>query len=522
MVKIAFLLFLLGFSFHSFSQAANGNKRIINLKDALQNNAQRGKTGDEFYNDADAFTQGIKLLSDAAILYLPPGNYTIRHPISLYKSGIHIRGAGMGKTIIRFDSLYKGNGALFQSNGASNIIFENITFTGNAKQIKAVLEFNSFPNQCRNIQIINCGFINLWTEHAINFGGTGANETHSTDNVLIEKCRFYNIYNPSYKIVTNDTDPKCNGINLQQTTLRAEIRLCRFENISGDGIFGWGSAQKQADVNPYYGNWNIHNNFFTSCWMGVEINGGAMGSNLNVHDNEMRYSTRNGGFLISVDSYKARVVKNKLYNVDRGLIECTAIGGIVSDNTGTIVSYSNQPGSVPASEQVPRVACLELYGYDNLITRNQFTLSQKQPHRFSQPEFNGIKLIGKTTDPQYQPLSYKGITDYSAYWTITQNTITGFTHKAIDATNDKIRNVMIKNNVFKSGVEKASPIEIYGYYWQIADNTFDLTGSMPTNGNYVIRVFYLQKDKTESVVLSNKIMNDAWLSDSHKYKSNNF
>ena len=502
----------------SFSQVNKSSRAIFRLqRDEVRTNA--GSLANiDVQDDADAIVRGLHKAGSTQTLYLPEGIYLIKKSIALYTSGLSIKGAGIGKTIVRFDDSYLGTTPLFQSNGVSDLTIEGITFTGNAKEIKAVIEFNSYPKLCKNINLINCEFINVWAKQAINFGGMSAGETHSNDNVVIDHCRFYNIFNPSYKIVTNDTDPKCDAINLQQTTLRASIRYCSFQNISGDGIFGWGWSGK--NVNPAYGNWNIHHNVFFHCWMGIEVNGGGLGNGLYIHDNSLKYSTRDGGYLISVDSYKARIINNKLYNNDRGLIEYTAIEGTISGNTGVITTYKQNSGAVRVSVKWPRIACVELYGYNNIITRNKFTLNRAGPDTFSPDEFNGIKLIGKTTDLKTQPLSYKGITDFSAYWKINHNTVTGFTHKAIDATGDKIRNVDITDNVFSSRWEQASPVEIYGYQWNISKNTFNLEGTLPAENSYVVGVFYLQKDSTASVVSSNIILGNGWNSSHHKYAGN--
>ena len=518
-MKHLLFTFFIALSLTGFSQTEKQWGKRVNIKEVINNAQESSLVGNGSHDDADALAQGLHLTAGTSVLYLPAGIYLLKKQINLYTSNLHIQGAGIGKTIIQWDSTYAGNKALFQSNGASNLSFEGISFSGNQKELKAVLEFNSYPNQNKNISISNCEFVNVWAKQAINFGGAAAGEKHSNDNVVIDSCRFYNLFNPSYKIVTNETDPKCDGINLQQTTLRAEIKNCHFENLSGDGIFGWGSLESQTskDSNLYYGNWNIHRNYFNLCWMGIEVNGGGLGSHLNIHHNTLRCSTHNGGFLISVDGYYAKVENNTLYNVDRSLIEYTGIEGDIENNTGIITTYSSKSGGVPPSNTEARINCLELYGYNNLIDNNHFTLDRSQPDEHSPQEFNGIALIGKTTDPKTQPLSYKGIDDYPAFWTITNNTISGFTHKLIYANNNKIRNVVIKNNVFGSASVSTSPIEIFGYNWEITNNTFDLTGSTPAETSHVVRAFYLQQDKTTSNVSSNKIINANWDNEHHRY-----
>ncbi|MDQ2752564.1 MAG: hypothetical protein M3R72_06020, partial [Bacteroidota bacterium] len=273
MIKHAFFLLLIATSLTGFSQAGKIYGKLINLStDVITNEQERALIGNGTHDDVNAIALGLKMTAGKNILYLPAGTYFLKKEVALFTSNLHIKGAGKGKTIIKWDSTYEGNKAVFQSNGASDLSFEGITFTGNEKEVKAVLEFNSYPNQCKNISVINCEFTNVWAKQAINFGNTAPGQKHSNDNVLIDSCRFYNIYNPAQKIVTNDTDLKCAAIDLQETTLHAEIKNCRFENISGDGIRGWGSVEKPTskDSNPYYGNWNIHHNYFNLCWMGIE------------------------------------------------------------------------------------------------------------------------------------------------------------------------------------------------------------------------------------------------------------
>ena len=511
MIKRHVLIALFSFvTLFSFAQKEKKRAGIIYFKAEQPTvNPDVKKQKPFTYTDNGAIEKALHTSGKTKILYLPEGVYTIKKNISFFTSGLSIQGAGAGKTVVQFDSFFEGNEALFQSNGQSDITIRGITFTGNKKQIKAVLEFNSFPNRCSNIKILNCSFTNLWVEQAINFGGTGMNETHSLDHVLIDSCRFFNIYNPSFRIVTNDTDPKCVAVNLQQTTLRAEIKHCTFKNISGDGIFGWGWSRTNTTPNPLYGNWNIHHNYFENCWMCVEINGNALGNDLLIHDNTMRCSTRNGGFLISVDGNRAKIIHNNLYNIDRCLIEYTAVKGEVAYNTGLITTSANCIGGAAPSEKLLRIDCIEMYGYDNYIHHNSFTLERTNAGALSPQEFNGIKIIGKTTDPLDQPLEYKGIKDYSAYWNIAHNTVTGFTHKAIDATNEKIRNVFIHDNIFSSRYEQTTPVEIYGYNWRVINNTFDLRESGKNRGN-IFGIFYLQKDKTHSVVSGNHIVGKNW------------
>ena len=436
MNKYFLLLLFTIFSVTLTAQNATPKKKIIDFKkDILRIKNYSFNKQPYFFKDKGSIQNALYISNKNGILYLPAGVYTVQKSIQLFTSGLHIKGAGIGKTIVRFDSTYEGNDALFQSNGAGDLTIEGITFTGQSKNIKAVLEFNSYPNKSKNISILHCEFANLWVDEAVNFGGTASNETHSLDNININSCRFYNLFNPHYRVVTNDTDPKCVGINLQQTTLRAAISQCTFENISGDAIFGWGWSQSKYKANPLYGNWNIHHNYFSNCWMCIEVNGNGLGSGLSIHHNTMKYSTHNGGFLISVDGYKARIENNRLYNVDRSLIEYTAIEGVIQNNTGFVTTYMGQQGAVPPSQKFESIACVELYGYNNMVTLNNFTINRTKPNAFSPSEFNGIKLIGKTTDTLTQPMEYKNVKDYSAYWTIRNNTVTGYTKKAIDATN---------------------------------------------------------------------------------------
>ncbi len=273
-VKHLLFVFVDEYFANRLSQEGKTYGKLINLKtDVITNTQERALIGNGTHDDVDAIALGLKTTAGTNTLYLPAGTYFLKKEVALFTSGLHIKGAGIGKTIIKWDSTYDGNNAIFQSNGKSDLSFEDITFMGNQKQVKAVLEFNSYPAQNKNISVINCEFANVWARQAINFGNTAPDQKHSNDNVLVDGCHFYNIYNPAQKVVFNDTDPKCYGINLAETTLRAEIKNCHFENVSGDGIFGWGSVEKPSskDSNPYYGNWNIHHNDFNLCWMGIEV-----------------------------------------------------------------------------------------------------------------------------------------------------------------------------------------------------------------------------------------------------------
>ena len=476
-------------------------------------------TGNGIAGDAANMQSAIyKCTGDSArILFCPAGKYLF--DTTIYgETDLTINGVP-GKTIFIADDHFAGNGNMFECIGKSNVTFENITFINNhSKSLNAFIQCKSSPNKCNNLRFINCTFTESWVQAAVMMGQTANKDsTHWNDNVLFDGCVFQQLYNPSYKVVTTEIPDslKCVGINLQQTTLRCTIRNCIFKNTSGDGIYGYG-ANYGLRNNKYYGNWTIENCDFFRNWMNIEINGNYLGHGLNIHDNRFRYSTLNEGFNISVDSYRMRIENNDFLNADRAFIEFTSIGGMIKGNTGRLICWSDtSEGIMPTAMPSPRTEFTDLYGFNNLIEGNNFEEDRSHPNRYSPTEFNAFKLIERTGagDTVYQPMSYKGITDYSAFWSITNNVITGTTHKVLDATNAKIRNVIFEGNTITTNAMVASPVEIWGYNWQITHNTWNLNGSPPpADGNAVVKVRDIQKDKTGSVMYDNNVFGVAtWI-----------
>ncbi len=411
------------------------------------------------------------------------------------------------------------NGVMLESIGKSNITFDGITFTNNfAKKLAAFIKLNSSPNKCTNITIKNCKFINSNVENAILFGSAAANDsTHWTDNVLIENCVFEALYNPLYPTETTDLPDSvlCRGINFNQTTLRATVRNCTFRFISNDGVYGYGPNFGLRN-NKYAGNWTIKDNTMFRCGMCLEFNGDYLGNNLLVENNKFLYPTRNGGFCISFDTRDGKIINNKFLTADRTFMEGTLIGGIIAGNTGRIECWKDTSQGVAPTVLLTRTSFGEFYGYDNLICNNNFKADRSNPNAYSPTEFNGFKLIGKTTDPTTQDTTYRGITDYAAYWTFSNNTLTGITHKMIDATNNMFRYVTIQDNTLNSNVMAGTPIEIYGLNWKVVRNTFNLAGSPAPGGNTVIKVRSVQTVPAAEIVADNVLINSAW--DNGKYR----
>lgn len=482
---------------------------VINIKeDVRYHQNQPNAVGNGTTDDTAAMQSGVYAAGDnKKVLYLPAGTYLIRSQINLNTSGLIIRGAGLDKTIIKIDATYSGTGAVFQANAKSDIRFEDLSITGNAKAVDAAIQINSLDATNKRFTFENIRIFDFWGV-GIMMGQTDAAGTHSNSELVINKCIFYNIGNPAALVQYVDGST-INAIHLQQTTRKAIITNNFIYDVAGDGIFSWGynqSATQPVD----FGNFLISSNHITRCWMGIEINGNMFGRNLVIDANTITHSTRNQGYLISVDGDQCQITNNNLTNTDRGLIEYTGRGGTISGNTGKMMAYSVANGGYAATALLTRAAAIEAYGFDNHIGGNIFTMSRAGAGANTPTEFNGIKLISRTTDPVSQPSSYDGVTDLSAYWTISGNTIQGFTHKAIDATNEKIRKVRVIGNTFRSRQCVESPVQIFGYDWLVKGNVFDLSDAVPNTNNFFLTVFATQNDDTKSLIENNTILNDAW------------
>ena len=451
-------------------------------------------------------------------LYLPAGNYLVKASKG-FPAGLELRGAGIGKTTITIASDYSGTNPAFVMNGVSDITISDLTITGNSKLIDAVFRFNSYTGagniQSRRVKIENVRFYNLWVSDAIMFGNaSGAVDTHTYGEITIKNCYFENIYNPATPVAYADATPRCNAINLNETTGKAIITNNFIKNCSGDGIYAYGlNPVKPVDFNG--GNWIISGNQIESCFMGIEINGNKLGRGLKIENNICKYSTRNTGYEMSIDGDQAMITNNTFYSVDRGMIEYTGIGGMISGNTGSIYAKTSGTGGVGATALYGSISCIEAYGFANIISNNNFTINRTGASGTTPTEFNGIHILGTTTDPAYQPTSFYGLTDTSGYWEIRGNSITGFTNHAVYAEANLIRKVNVSGNTFRSSNSSTNDdnnvVQIYGYDWNVTGNIFDMKNATIRNGgNGAVAVKYEQSDNTKSVVSGNTVINSTW------------
>lgn len=474
-----------------------------------------GAAANGIADDSTPFQNAIYFAGDnKRILNLPAGTYTLKNQLVLNTPNLVIRGAGIGKTIIKIANDYAGTGAPIITYGkATNLVIEDLEIIGNGKLVEAAIRLNTYDTpttQNRNVFINRVSIHNFWGIGILGGSSSGGAETHSIDQLTITNCQIYDIGNPAQPITYSDNDLKYDAINLNSTTKKAIIANNYIARVAGDGIFSWGRVQETA--NHDLGNYIIENNHFESCWMHIEVNGNYLSKGLKINNNLFKFCTRNGGYSLSIDSEHATITNNTFYGIDRPLIEYTAIGGIITGNVGEIRPWSSTSGGTPPTAIVGNCAFIEAYYFENLISNNVFTypVGRSGAGTFTPPEFRGIKLISRTTDPTYHDLTYDGITDLSAFWNIKGNVISGFTHRAIDCTNEKIRKVNIQNNTFRSRYAVETTIPIYGYDWIIKDNIFDLKDSIPAANNGVVDVFGSQSDNTRSIFLDNLIINDAW------------
>ncbi|MDT0677685.1 DUF1565 domain-containing protein [Autumnicola musiva] len=477
--------------------------------------AKKNAVGNGIEDDAPALQSAIYAGAQfKKTIYLPAGKYKINSQIQLSSSGLHIKGAGMDKTFIIYDSSYKGSGALFQSNGKSDITFEDLSISGNKKEVEAAVQINSYPNNNKRIGFERVRIFNFWG-HGIMLGH-GNDKSWSNDEVIIQNCKLYNIGSPSSPISFTDHDTsRFNAIHLQQDTRKLLITGNTIYNCSGDGIFGWGWSDTSDNFPAEsHGDWIITGNNITRCWMGIEINGNGLPQKISIQNNIIKYPTRNYGYCLSIDSQFGHISNNTLVTNDRCAIEGTINQGSISNNIINISAFKDggnglAPNAKPSSSN--RIAAMELYGFAVKVTGNNITLERKNPNSFTPAEFNGIKIISTTTDPSSQPTSFDGIDGNPGYWHISDNYIHGFTHKAVDATNSKIYKVYIRGNTFTSRNAVESPIQIYGYDWVVKGNIFDLTASIPKDRFHgAVRVFAGQSNNTRSIVSENTIINDVW------------
>ena len=481
-----------------------------------------GAYGDGIVDDTVSIQNAItaSVLNDGATLRVSPGRYLLRNTV-YSATGMALIGEPNKSTFIA-DSLFTGNGNMFEGIGHSNLRYENLIFTNNrSKFLNAFIQFKSSPNLCDNIKVINCKFNDGWVQAAIMMGQTAKTDpVHYNDNVLIEKCEFLNLYNPNHVQVTVDTDyftsNWCAGILLEQTTLRSTIKTCRFYNTSGDGIHSYG-APDQFQNNNYYMNCTVEGCDFFNNYMAVELNGGHGGEGVLIQGNRLRYSSRIAGFLISLSCYRSRVENNYLLNAERGLIESASVDGVIVGNTGKIVCWTSSAQGVapyaPLSASSNRIHFCELSGYNYLVADNNFQALKDAPTSNTPLEFNGISINGKNSemDPNTQVHSYLNITDFSVFWDIKDNTFIGVTHRVLNTTVGKIRNVNFVGNTVVSTSLGDNALMIYGYGWSIKNNIFNMTSATPSAGQYLIKVFTdSQSDDTQSTVSGNLIINDLW------------
>ena len=480
--------------------------------------------GDGTTDDSAAITSAISASVAAnKTLYFPAGTYLINSKIGMlaYLTIIGVPGKTIFKTTTGTQQY------MFQSIGIGDITFKNITFTNNFSTnfLDSFLRFQSSPYQCKNINVIDCKFINSWVGNAIHFGNLSDNNSDwFFDNVLIDGCYIENLYGSQYglQIPQEDSyyfhDGFCCGINLNQDVLRYTIRNTIIRSVSGDCIFQNGRGNQNVDIyKTHYMEGHIYNCDLYSGNMCIELNGGYGGVNMNVHDNRLFYPTREGGFAVSISCNNMNFHNNHVYTVERSAIEICTVTGSIVDNNIKVLSWKNSTmGLAPRipPSQYGRSHFIELAGFVVDVSNNMCEADRSSPSANAPSQFSGIAInsINREAVICNQTCSYNGISDLSAYWNIRNNTLTGVTNRFVEATNDAIRNVIIENNNFIFTQLADYAIYVQGYNWVIKNNVFDLklvsatpiplvqchTGKQPLT------------DNTKSVVTNNMILNDAY------------
>ena len=466
---------------------------------------------------------------------LRDSSYTIYFPGTLYKINEKVNGEGYvkivgdeGKTFFYYDiaTTIGESEPMILFIGKSKIYMNGIGFLGSHdKLIGAYVQCNSSPNPNDSLTFSHCYFGDGAVQNALNFGAAGndADYAYYNDHVLVEWSQFKHIWTTGYRTILDDLTGsfyKYNnrGIHLQQTTLRAKVLHCDFEDISSDGICGKGSTlamKTHRKMGRYYANWEFAYLNGWRCFMMIELNGNRRGSKVSIHDCNFSNSTRRGGYLISCNlSDKLKIQNNNLENDNRGLIEYSGNNCIISGNIGDITSELDTTVGTATSPMDPgsnRIHFIEANGCDNLMTENIFTCTRKNPAPNAPAEFNGIAINGMTTSPEYGDTVYNG-SKIPTGNRISNNIISGCTHRCIDVTIALASNLVIEHNTFNMDTMVASPIEIWGPNWMVKMNTFNMGGNPAPGSNKVIRVRTVngQTNYSGAQVYYNITFNAAW------------
>jgi len=477
-------------------------------------------TGNGTTNDAPALQNAINNAKTAGrdVVQLPIGTYVIDNQIAM-PSGITLMGTGNG-TILKYTSAYAGTDPMFIEYGESNITIKNLTIAGNAKKIDAIFQLNCYPNQANDIKFEDVKFFNVWA-HCISSQSSGA--SWANDRITITDLVAENIGDPSNMNQFTDNDAtKSNVINLEGGS-RVIIDRFYVNNASGRFIYGYGYTDT-GEVPKDFLNYNITNGFAQNCFMIVEINGNQLGRGIKIDNVNFKYAKRNGGFLISIDGAQHTITNSTFLSTDRSVFEVTGTpGSKMSGNTVQILPTTSTSGGIAPTELVGNIAFVEGYGFEYDISDNKlfYPVGRTGANSFTPTDFRGIKIVSRTTDPTYQPLSYDGISDFAGYWNIIGNTISGTTDRVIDATVEKIRKVKFQSNVVRSRNQTGAPFPIFGYNWDIGWNTLDFEGSSGTQPAF--SVSGSQADNTLSFVHDNDIFNANFgtITDQTKLKQDN-
>lgn len=503
----------------------------VNYYDLIANG---GAAGNGTTDDTAALQNAINTaVVQKKTMYVPSGTYLIKGTVSL-KANLHIQGAGIGLSTLKYDTTFvpANSGYMLEGDAMSYIEIEGITFSGDHdKYVAAFIGFNSFNANNRQVSIHHCEFKDANVFEAINLGPTTNDQTHSNTDVYIQHNYFHDLYKTGYQNPAADgvdANLLCRGIHTRQSTRLLDVSHNRFENISGDGLFGEG----QNNVGNYLGgNIHIHHNLFYNCQMGVEINGNYLGYNQTIENNYFYWMRLDGGYAISTDAYNCKILKNFIFQHDRGGIEYTSHGGLIDGNTIIISPYVSGEGYA-ASAVVSKANAIELYGFANRITNNTVILKRWLGANSTSPtHYNCFHLIGMNTEGNdvntglpYQPNGYPALSNgaggsidgVAAGFIIENNYCENPSLGFVLADDHDFYHVLIQNNYIIGRYTTETLIQEKGDYWTVKGNTFNMTGNTLTGKS----VMNCTTSATKSMFTENIIINDAWgLADTGNYSA---
>jgi hypothetical protein len=309
--------------------ALSKSRQVATLADTIVSVKDFGAVGDGVTDDTAAL---IAAVTTGALVYLPDGTYILSN--SVFPSIIRLRGAGVGKSIIKWKSA-SAESNLVQLSGVVDVQIENVTFDANQQnQTDSAGFYGTLGGTISNASIIvltRCEFKN---GRIADIALTGPTATNEFAVVELNRCSFVDG-------LVGTATRAAQAVSLSEG-IRLSVTGCMFRQPIGPSSYGRGGVVMQRPAGSTATSWG---QFY------------AAG---NTFENFGRQTSDRLGCLYVYSGSELTTISSNLFENSYGVAVCvkadcgqtSIVGNVVNNHTDAVsaaLSFFDQADSYTSS-----------------------------------------------------------------------------------------------------------------------------------------------------------------------------